>query len=91
MRLICLFDIVENKTRRRVNRVLEGVGYRIQESVYACELSPKQFNVLQKEIALLLEEDDRVHYYPLCGKDIDQSEVAGAAELVNIPEYTHIG
>lgn len=90
MRLIFLFDITDDKLRRKVNRILEGVGYRIQESVYACDLTVSQMKVLQKDISTHLDDHDRVHYYPLCNKDVRQSKTMGGAECVSIPSFYHI-
>jgi len=67
--LIC-FDISDNKARRRVVKIIEGYGFRIQYSVFECLVSRKQIRLIQHNIGKLIAESDRVLYYPICGKDI---------------------
>lgn len=85
MLVICLFDITCDKRRTKVNKVLQGYGERCQYSVYECVISTSQLRRLQKEIKDIIEGDDRVNYYPLCGKDIEQRKASGCG-IVSWPE-----
>ncbi len=34
------YDITDDKERRRVSKVLDGYGFRVQKSIYVCWISP---------------------------------------------------
>ena len=44
------YDITSDKRRRKVVKILEGYGFRVQYSVFECELSSKQFKELSKRL-----------------------------------------
>ncbi len=67
--VVC-FDISCNKRRQRVVKILQQHGWRIQQSVFEVRLRAEQFSTLKKRIQKAIKKRDRVHYYPLCGKDI---------------------
>ena len=46
--LVC-YDIANSKRLRKVERIIEGFGHRIQESVFFCRLTPLlQSQLIQK-------------------------------------------
>jgi CRISPR-associated protein Cas2 len=89
MLVLCLFDITCNKRRRKANKLLAGYGERVQCSVYECQISHKQLILIQKRMGAMVQDGDRLHYYPLCGKDIGERKADGAA-LVNWPKGFYI-
>lgn len=85
--LVC-YDIADARRLRRVARVMQGVGERVQRSVFECRLSERERLSLEKRVrALLHPQADTVRFYPLCercraartacGKDVvcDEPEV----------------
>jgi CRISPR-associated protein Cas2 len=66
--LIC-YDIPEDKRRSRVARFLEDLGFRVQYSVFECQLTPLLYRQLRDRLATLMDFDagDRLHCYPICG------------------------
>jgi CRISPR-associated protein Cas2 len=67
---IIAYDIADNRRRYRVAKTLLGYGERVQESVFECHLDNAQLRRMQAAIRPLLDErEDRLRYYPLCGKD----------------------
>lgn len=78
--LIC-FDISDDKTRRRAVKVLEGYGDRIQYSVFECLVSRRQLRTIQTKINKVIDDTDKVLYYPICGKDILLRYADGAAQV----------
>jgi len=52
------YDIVSDKTRRKVVKVLEGVGNRVQKSVYFCDLDGRASERLEMELTRLLGPAD---------------------------------
>ena len=67
LHLIC-YDIAKNSLRRKVVKVLESYGWRMQYSVFTCELTEKQAVELKKELSMLTDGEEGVMLLmaPLC-------------------------
>lgn len=75
--LIC-FDIVDDRIRNKVAKVLEGYGDRVQKSVFECVLSKAQLKKLKGRVGKLINDDeDSVHFYRLCSRCVDEFESLG--------------
>ena len=57
MRYVVSYDIQSDKIRRKLAKLLEGYGVRIQFSVFECNLTDKKFKKLYKEIFKLTSVD----------------------------------
>lgn len=67
MFVVVAYDIVCDRRRNRVAKLLSGYGERVNYSVFECELRERQFATLQKQLLKLIDpEEDRVRYYELC-------------------------
>jgi CRISPR-associated protein Cas2 len=63
--LIC-YDIVNNRRRDKVAKLLEAYGLRIQKSVFECVLDEQQHQRLrQRLVKLLNQREDQIRLYPL--------------------------
>ncbi|MGF1496967.1 MAG: CRISPR-associated endonuclease Cas2 [Elainellaceae cyanobacterium] len=65
--LIC-YDIVNDRRRDRTARLLEGYGLRIQKSVFECNLTPDQYDFLQRRLQTkryLNSDEDQIRFYPM--------------------------
>ena len=63
--LIC-YDIVNNRRRNKVAKLLETYGLRVQKSVFECVLDDKQYEYLSKCLLRLLNKrEDQIRFYPL--------------------------
>ena len=60
------YDIVDDRRRVRLHRVLKNFGTRVQYSVFECVLEPKDFTRLQATVQQVIKRDDQVRYYRLC-------------------------
>ena len=80
MRVVVSYDISDDKRRRLVAKVLEEYGYRVQYSVFECELTGKQLRQMQKELRPLVKakEMDNVRFYPLPADAVEKIEVMGS-------------
>jgi len=47
---LAVFDISENRERRRLAKCLEAFGFRVQKSVFECRLSRGGLRRLQKQV-----------------------------------------
>lgn len=55
---LACYDIANPKRLRRVAKILEGYGIRIQESVFFCKLSDTMRAKLTQEIIPVINHDD---------------------------------
>jgi CRISPR-associated protein Cas2 len=60
------YDIRDDTRLRRVARLMEGHGERIQYSVFRCRLSPIELERLRWELTRLVHAEDEVLVIPLC-------------------------
>ena len=92
MRVVISYDISDDRRRSKVARHLEGYGYRVQYSVFECDVDARQLLKLQRELRRLVrpEAQDNVRFYPLCaecaGRVVvvgrDMARLLGAVEVV---------
>lgn len=76
------YDIPNDKRRRKVNKVLEGYGRRVQYSVFECDLDEGKINKLEQALAREIEEaEDDIRMYPLNKADLERARLLGKAEL----------
>lgn len=51
---------------RRVAKICEGVGQRVQKSVFECKVNPMQYEELERRlVAEIDEEEDNLRFYRL--------------------------
>lgn len=87
MWLIC-FDVSGEKRLRRIAKALEGVGQRVQKSVFECHLDEIELGELQGRIDAIMDKtEDHVRYYPLCGKDRPEIKIDGKGSVTTDPDY----
>jgi len=69
---IIAYDIADNKRRLRVAKTLESWGYRIQESVFQLHLEASTLARVRSSLAALISDDeDVIHIYPICSSCAD--------------------
>ena len=80
--VIITYDIVKNKHRNRVMKVLKGIGFHVQKSVFECFLNDCQLDALK--IRLSSEIDDRydgIRFYKLHGAAAAEVDIVGVGEV----------
>ncbi|KGE22194.1 CRISPR-associated endonuclease Cas2 [Leptospira interrogans] len=60
--------IQEPKRLRRVAKIMEGFGERIQYSVFRIYSTDKELEKLRWKLAKVTEEEDNIFYLTLCTK-----------------------
>lgn len=73
------YDVREPRRLRRVAKVLEGYGQRLQYSVFRCLLSARQLERLRWELGRELADEDSLLVVPLCGGCAARLHTRGAA------------
>jgi CRISPR-associated protein Cas2 len=86
---VIAFDIVDDRTRYRVVRVLRRYAVRVQKSVFeAPDLPPNHFQRLRERVEHLIDmEVDKVRYYFLCGTCLRRIELSGRGAVTPAEEY----
>lgn len=71
------YDITSDKRRRKIAKILENYGKRIQYSVFECDLSEERYRKLYGEIAKATAdmEDGSVRFYYLCGNCVPKMQL----------------
>lgn len=65
--LVC-YDVVNDKRRNRIAKLLKGYGLRVQKSVFECLLSDDQLQLVKTRLDRYLKlEEDQVRFYPMSG------------------------
>ncbi|MCP4429188.1 MAG: CRISPR-associated endonuclease Cas2 [Chloroflexi bacterium] len=77
--MVISYDISDDKRRRGVAKIMEGHGYRVQYSVFECDLTVKQLRQLQRRLRPLVKtkEMDSIRFYPLPADAVEKIEVMG--------------
>lgn len=77
------FDIRDDRRLRRVANTLLNYGIRVQYSVFECHIEQDQMKILESELIEHIDsQEDRVHIWPLCGKD-EQAILVDGGEYVS--------
>lgn len=68
---VIAYDTPSDRRRRRLARLLEGYGVRVQDSLFECWLDGRQKAGLVRRLRRELDEAvDKVRIYTLCGRDV---------------------
>ena len=62
-RWVIAYDSPSNKRRRKLAKLLEGYGERLQWSVFECRLQPHQLRRLRQLLACIATADDSVRIW----------------------------
>ncbi len=88
MFVVVCFDIVDDRRRRQVSRELENFGERVQYSVFECHLNEREQAELMRRLDRTIDKaEDKVHYYPLCPKDVERIDILGRGDVTLDPAY----
>lgn len=76
------YDIVDDRRRGRVARVLRGYGERVQRSVFECLLDPEVLADLLRRVDKEIDPaEDRIRVYPICKACSEKVVIRGSGEL----------
>ena len=89
MKYLITYDIENNKRRKKVSDELEAFGYRVNYSVFECELNKTKFNKLVKTSEEIIDKkSDSLRLYHLCESCIPKSfELCNREEIFEKKEY----
>ena len=62
---LIIYDVVENKKRAKLAKLLCGYGYRIQKSAFEAKLNKQQYEKLVNELRYYEMQGDSVRVYEI--------------------------
>lgn len=65
--VLIIYDIISNKQRVKMAKLLSGYGNRVQKSAFEARLNKKQYARFLRDIRRMLNKDDNVRIYRLHG------------------------
>lgn len=75
---IISYDIIDDNHRRRVAKILEGQGMRVQYSVFECRLNAKKRKQLTRLLKAEIDpEEDSLRWYPQCNHCLPHAKTIG--------------
>lgn len=78
MFVVVSYDIVDDKKRLRIAKLLKGYGERVQKSVFECRLDDRRYLKMKQEIEKIIDwEEDGVRYYVLCAGCVRNIDISG--------------
>ncbi|MEW6263963.1 MAG: CRISPR-associated endonuclease Cas2 [Thermodesulfobacteriota bacterium] len=78
MFVVISYDIVDDKKRYRLAKLLKNYGLRVQKSVFECSLDEKNYLKMKAQAEKIMDhEEDSIRYYFLCGKCQAAIQVSG--------------
>lgn len=63
--IVIIYDIIEDKRRNKLSKLLKGFGYRIQKSAFECVLTREKCETLMKLIDSFAKPHDLIRIYRL--------------------------
>jgi CRISPR-associated protein Cas2 len=77
------YDIVDDRRRGRVSKVLEGYGRRVQYSVFECDLDDdeKRKTLEKRLLREINDKEDDIRFYPLDQGGLKRVRLLGKARL----------
>lgn len=85
MKYIIAYDIQNDKKRRKVSKILEENGVRLQFSVFECKLNKKELKELKTKIDnIISSKSDSVLIFNLCETCENKSINIGASYIERI-------
>lgn len=86
------YDVVEDKRRTKVLKLLRGYGTHVQYSVFECDLNPAQLGRLRAELLQLIDSNtDSVRLYQLDTAAVRRVQVLGIGRVTIDPLFYRVG
>ena len=86
------YDVVEDKRRAKVLKLLKGYGTHVQYSVFECDLDARQLATVKRELRTLTDRHtDSVRFYQLDAAAVKRVEVIGIGRVSVDPLYYLVG
>jgi len=78
------YDIVNNRRRAKISRILEKEGTRLQKSLFFVNSSQSQVAGTVKKLSEFLKDEDSLLVTPVCVTCMDKATYHGPGALVSM-------
>ena len=83
---VIVYDITDDKRRKKVADLLEGYGARVQYSVFECVLNKGQYRQLKNCLIKCINlEEDSIRIYPIVKNTLHKVENWGKGKNLTKP------
>ena len=87
MLTVVSYDVVDDRRRTRLAKVLKDFGARVQLSVFECRLDLGQLDVMARRLRKVIDESkDSVRIYRLCNECVVKTVIQGTGKVTEDPE-----
>ena len=91
MNMIVIYDISDPKRLRRIAKIMEDYGTRVQKSIFELEIDNRTFQEMKARIEAVIEPSaDGVKYFPICEKCAGTVEIIGRGIYVDPDEEYYV-
>ncbi len=89
MYVLVSYDIVSDKVRNKVMKLLKDYGEHVQKSVFECHLDDEKYAEMRDGLRSLVDvKDDRVRLYSICHACMGKVEISGWGAVEDDEEFT---
>jgi len=89
---IISYDVVSDKRRTKVLKLLKGYGVRVQYSVFECNLTTQQLAQVGQELRSLVDlQTDSVRCYLLDTAAVQRIQIIGIGRVSTDPTHYLVG
>ncbi len=83
MEYLVVYDICNPKRLRRVEKMMRGFGYRVQKSVFECDLNKSTVGAMREQAGRIIDPDkDSIRLYPLLARSREKQLILGQGEVM---------
>lgn len=83
---ILTYDIVDDKRRLKIAKIMESMGDRVQYSVFEAYLTPPELQKLLKRVGkVMMAKEDSVRVYFLCNACREKVHTEGQGKVTPPP------
>ena len=87
--ILVAYDISDTRRLRKVARVCEAYGTRVQLSVFELQLKPGQLEIMQAQMRRIIDPRvDKIRYYRICASDYFDIRIEGVGVRAAPHRYT---
>lgn len=66
--VLIIYDIIDNKKRLKLSKLLLGYGFRIQKSAFEAVITKKKYKELLERLPSYASQEDSIRVYKIIGK-----------------------
>jgi CRISPR-associated protein Cas2 len=76
------YDIADPKRLRKVAKILENYGLRVQYSFFECEMESDILENMKKDLCGVIDKkEDSLRFYPLCEDCLHRTSTVGSGTV----------